>query len=105
MFVPVSLYKYNVCNKKQINYKKKKKKKYFVYKRLSTLVRNKLELSFVIKILSVCEIAKIQIANITCTYSGDKSQKYAAAEKTSYMVYAKIYVDSTIRFCVLLSYC
>ena len=38
-----------------------------------------------IKILLIYDIAKIEIANITCTYSEDKSQKFAHAEKTSYM--------------------
>jgi hypothetical protein len=33
------------------------------------------------------EIAKIKIANITYTYSGDKSQKFAPAEKTIYTVF------------------
>ena len=34
-----------------------------------------------------CEIAKNKVAKITCTYFGDKSQKLAPAEKTSYTVY------------------
>ena len=34
-----------------------------------------------------CEIAKNKVAEITCAYFGDKSQKFAPAEKTSYTVY------------------
>ena len=33
-----------------------------------------------------CEIAKNKVAKITCTYFGDKSQKFVPAEKTSYTV-------------------
>jgi hypothetical protein len=34
--------------------------------------------------IHVYEIAKFQIANITCTYVGDKLPKFPPAEKTSY---------------------
>ena len=34
-----------------------------------------------------CEIAKNKVAEITCAYFGDKSQKFAPAEKNSYTVY------------------
>jgi hypothetical protein len=38
------------------------------------------------KILSICDIKKIEIVNITYTYSTDKLQKFAPTEKNSYTV-------------------
>jgi hypothetical protein len=50
---------------------------------ISFYVRKKLAeakfLSF--KIFSICEISKIEIANITCNYFGDKSQIFAPSGK------------------------
>ena len=38
--------------------------------------------------MSWCEIAKNEIAKITCTYFGDKSQKFAPTEKKLYGIFS-----------------
>jgi hypothetical protein len=59
-----------------------------------TLVRHKLEWSFNCH-LRFCQ--KIKKANITCTYSGEKSQKFAPAEKNSYTV-STVFTESAINY-------
>jgi hypothetical protein len=45
------------------------------------------------KILLMCEIAKIQFANITYTYFGDKSQKKGTTEK-KIQLYSILYLSN-----------